>query len=762
VVLLLVAALVVAGSREATSLYPVGHSSVEELEPDALDQLKSHAADSRYTSIVEFYAPWCPHCQQFAPKYELVGEHFVGDTWVRVAAVDCVASRSVCGENGVKSYPTVKVYHAPGEAKSLEREGFVLKAKDLKNGFETESVIQWIEAHLEPPMIAPPPPQNPELEQGAFATAAAAVAEPQTHHSWGGSASSSSGGDTGAADALHDGSKAHEPLRPLALMLGHQGQRWSPWSGPDASHSPARKRLGDAAASLLFGLHYGVFVEGDTLSASQREALTAVLRVLSKAFPGPQVNRDALAQLLARVDDGGSGSGSGSGSGGGGGAGGALSTDAEWEAFLSDWRLAGKVSTARDLDWSANCDPSKRPPEALAPASAGGGGSSAASGGAAAAADSGGEGRHITVGYTCGLWTLFHMLTFAAPRAGLSPLEGTGAIRTYVEHFFGCSHCRDHFLTLYDACEYGRCAEGVDGNAKLSKEALQKRRRQRRPAAVGTRQAGPAVEGGAQEESEAEAFDTAHKHAALWLWRAHNAVNLRVAHDALQDEALVRREEARRRRRHKREALAARAAAVGDGPGLREEDELEAEDAEEVEVKVVDLDPSWALWPPPDLCPKCWVKGQPSARLPRGVAGEGQKEAGEGQMKEGGSGESEGSGQKGGNYGARKPQNSGGGQDREAAEFDEEEVWAFLQRAYDAGLWERSSLAALAEEAGDAKARLQHGVASFSRGEASWLWYACTILAPVVFCVATGMLKRRRLSRSGAHKKVEEDYCKMT
>jgi hypothetical protein len=323
---------------------------------------------------------------------------------------------------------------------------------------------------------------------------------------------------------------------------------------------------------------------------------------------------------------------------------------------------------------------------------------------AAAAATNTGEGRHITVGYTCGLWTLFHMVTFAAPRAGLTPQESSGAIRTYVEHFFGCSHCRDHFLTLFDACDFGRC-EGVKQDARLTDEALQRRRR--RGAASGG--GGGGVVGGSGEASEEAgvdsgdngngggeaAFDEAHKATALWLWRAHNAVNVRVAHEALQDEALAKQEEERKEKKKRRNA----------GQGGQEEEE-EGEESGADTQQVVDLDPSWALWPPPDQCPQCWKKGKPEQQALGGwsrVVEEG-----------GGSGGSGGSGGRGGRavWGSKRGS--------EAAEFDEDEVYAFLVKAYDAGLWERSSLALLAEEAGDAKARLRHGLSRFFGGDASW------------------------------------------
>jgi hypothetical protein len=218
----------------------------------------------------------------------------------------------------------------------------------------------------------------------------------------------------------------------------------------------------------------------------QRGALVSFLTVLSKALPGPAAHRGAVQALLARVQGTGSGS--------------AVQTDSEWQAVLSGWRLgAGKGD---DLDWTANCDPSKR------------GGLDPGSGG--------GAGRHITSGYTCGLWTLFHMLVAGAPRAGLTPGEAMGAVRTYVEHFFGCAQCRDHFLSMHDGCEHGRC--DIDAHATPPPPPTFSD-----VSNLGSLRSG-SVGGGSDGVESAwvaagDAYQTAHDATALWLWRTHNAVS---------------------------------------------------------------------------------------------------------------------------------------------------------------------------------------------------------------------------------------------
>uniref|UniRef100_A0A915A6K8 Sulfhydryl oxidase n=2 Tax=Parascaris univalens TaxID=6257 RepID=A0A915A6K8_PARUN len=56
-------------------------------------------------------------------------------------------------------------------------------------------------------------------------------------------------------------------------------------------------------------------------------------------------------------------------------------------------------------------------------------------------------------GYTCGLWTTFHALTVQSYMDGRNdpsykPLPPLHAVRGWVDQFFGCRHCRDHFIRM--------------------------------------------------------------------------------------------------------------------------------------------------------------------------------------------------------------------------------------------------------------------------------------------------------------------------
>lgn len=83
-------------------------------------------------------------------------------------------------------------------------------------------------------------------------------------------------------------------------------------------------------------------------------------------------------------------------------------------------------------------------------------------------------------GYPCGLWLLFHSL-LAQARTDAEAAAALRAIKGYVQFFFGCTGCSQHFLAMARA----------------------------------------------EEDSLERAARTAAD-ARLWLWRAHNTVNRRL------------------------------------------------------------------------------------------------------------------------------------------------------------------------------------------------------------------------------------------
>lgn len=58
--------------------------------------------------VVDFYAPWCGPCQNFAPEFELLARMIKGK--VKAGKVDCQAYAQICHKAGIRAYPTVKFY----------------------------------------------------------------------------------------------------------------------------------------------------------------------------------------------------------------------------------------------------------------------------------------------------------------------------------------------------------------------------------------------------------------------------------------------------------------------------------------------------------------------------------------------------------------------------------------------------------------------------------------------------------------------------
>ncbi|KAL4802668.1 hypothetical protein BDV18DRAFT_146276 [Aspergillus unguis] len=103
--LLFVASLLAALPVNADGLY-TKKSPVLQVNQKSYNQL---IANSNYTSIVEFYAPWCGHCQNLKPAYEKAAKNL--DGLAKVAAVNCDedANKQFCGQMGVQGFPTLKI-----------------------------------------------------------------------------------------------------------------------------------------------------------------------------------------------------------------------------------------------------------------------------------------------------------------------------------------------------------------------------------------------------------------------------------------------------------------------------------------------------------------------------------------------------------------------------------------------------------------------------------------------------------------------------
>lgn len=82
---------------------------------------RNQVLESKGISLVQFYAPWCGHCQKFAPVYKTIASLL--DGIVTVGAVDASGDgplKRVANDYGVTGFPTIKIFRPKKDGKGAE------------------------------------------------------------------------------------------------------------------------------------------------------------------------------------------------------------------------------------------------------------------------------------------------------------------------------------------------------------------------------------------------------------------------------------------------------------------------------------------------------------------------------------------------------------------------------------------------------------------------------------------------------------------
>ncbi|OCH87530.1 hypothetical protein OBBRIDRAFT_796133 [Obba rivulosa] len=115
------------------------------------------------TSVVAFVAPWCGHCQRMVPEYSKAALGVY--PMIPFYAVDCdkQSNKRLCAEQGVKGFPTVKLFPRGEQVQPIEFNGAERTASALyyfanrniphgvKKLYHLPQIPTWIEENVDHP-----------------------------------------------------------------------------------------------------------------------------------------------------------------------------------------------------------------------------------------------------------------------------------------------------------------------------------------------------------------------------------------------------------------------------------------------------------------------------------------------------------------------------------------------------------------------------------------------------------------------------------
>lgn len=114
-------------------------------------------------ALVEYYAPWCGHCQQLEPVYEQLAEAFThAEDRVIIARVNADSNKALGQRFGVTSFPTLKWFRADSQA----------DAEDYLGGRDLEALSEYVKSRvgggIKPKIKPAPPPAATQLDAHNF------------------------------------------------------------------------------------------------------------------------------------------------------------------------------------------------------------------------------------------------------------------------------------------------------------------------------------------------------------------------------------------------------------------------------------------------------------------------------------------------------------------------------------------------------------------------------------------------------------------
>lgn len=212
--------------------------------------------------VIEFYAPWCPHCRHFQKHYvefaeqvhSVLAEYNYHGPEVQFCAISCTANKQICRDMDVHGYPKIRLFPAGATGKNASTE-----------------VVYW---KLHP--------------FDTLNSLGVRVDKMRLHN------------DGAVANGLPSDSGFLQRLRKRV-----QGPSSSSMTTTNSLGWPPRTReqvFDDAFLSFDFNLRSAIFTTGDPLSNTTQTSLFDWLELLKKATPVVWDIQVVIKALLANFD----------------------------------------------------------------------------------------------------------------------------------------------------------------------------------------------------------------------------------------------------------------------------------------------------------------------------------------------------------------------------------------------------------------------------------------------------------------------------
>ncbi|KAG9299478.1 hypothetical protein G9A89_009431 [Geosiphon pyriformis] len=110
--------------------------------------------------LVEFFAPWCGHCQKLVPEYKKVAENLKG--LAKVVAIDCDddSNGALCAAYNVKGYPTIKLFPSQSVPDKKNPGAYTKKPKDYQGPRTAKAIVDFVLPEI-PSFVQPITNKNP-------------------------------------------------------------------------------------------------------------------------------------------------------------------------------------------------------------------------------------------------------------------------------------------------------------------------------------------------------------------------------------------------------------------------------------------------------------------------------------------------------------------------------------------------------------------------------------------------------------------------